>query len=49
MKPAEGASQYDRHDHNASPQDHHVSRAAQIEPANPTDEQVTNRQVEQAP
>ena len=49
MEPSETVGKHERHDQDARPEDEHVPGRAQIEAADTTDEQVSDRKVEEAP
>jgi hypothetical protein len=49
MEPSEIMGKIQRHDHDACPEDEHMSRTAQIEATDTTDEQVADGKIEEAP
>ena len=49
MEPSERAGKHERHDEDACPKDERVLGLAQIKAAHPTDKQVGDGKVEEAP
>jgi hypothetical protein len=49
VESTECAGEHDRHNQDTCAEDEHMPGVAQIEPPDPTDEQVANDQVEEAP
>ena len=49
MEASECAGKHERHEQDARSEDEHVLGLAKVEAADPTDEQVADREVEQTP